>query len=181
MSQPSLYLQVMGSQFHQLAAPVRRFHSLSGLHVLRGEVVIDAPKNRLARLLARCLGAPLADARGAIRFDLDASPALETWTRHFPGRTMTSRLARRDAELVERLGAARLTFRLAQAGGTLQMHLARLHFLGLPCPSWLMPRVIAQESGTDGRLHFAVQASVAGLGLVASYRGFLELPPEDCR
>lgn len=181
MNQASLYRQVMGSDFQQLARAVRQFHSLSGPHVLRGEVAIDAPHGRLASLLARCIGAPLTTTRGAIRFDLDASPGLETWTRHFPGRTMTSRLARRDAQLVERLGPARLTFRLAQAGGTLRMQLVRLHVLGVPCPSWLMPRVIAQESGDEGRLHFFVQASVAGLGLVASYRGFLELPPEGCR
>jgi hypothetical protein len=41
-----------------------------------------------------------------------------------------------------------------------------------------MPRVLARETG-DHDLHFHVEAAVPLLGIVASYRGHLALPPGE--
>jgi hypothetical protein len=178
MSGPSLYQQVLGAEFAQLPPALRAFHALSGRHRLTGAVVIDAPATRPAKFLAWCLGAPLAAQTGAIRFDLDAEAASETWTRHFPARTMRSRLDLGRGCVVERLGPARLTFALVRAGTTLEMRLVRMQFLGVPCPSWLRPRVVARETASTGRLHFDVHASLPLVGTVASYRGHLDVPAE---
>jgi len=43
----------------------------------------------------------------------------------------------------------------------------------VPCPTWLMPRIVAVEEGGQGRLHFDVSASVPGLGRVVGYKGHL--------
>ncbi|WP_435531685.1 DUF4166 domain-containing protein [Ramlibacter cellulosilyticus] len=110
-----------------------------------------------------------------MRFELAAAPAAETWTRHFPGRTMRSRLSG-DACVVEDLGPARLTFALVRSEASLRMRLVRLQFLRLPCPRWLLPRVLAEERGEPGVLHFHVEATVPLLGRVAGYRGWLQLP-----
>ncbi|WP_309246587.1 DUF4166 domain-containing protein [Ramlibacter montanisoli] len=135
----------------------------------------DAPASAPARLLAWCLGSPQRAHQGRLRFELDANPDAEVWTRHFPGKTMRSRLSGGPL-LVEQLGPARLTFALAAADPGLVMRLVRLQFLRVPCPRWLMPHIVAEESGTGGRLNFRVHASVPVLGTVASYRGYLELP-----
>jgi hypothetical protein len=86
---------------------------------------------------------------------------------------MTSQLRLVGSSLVENLGAARLTFDLCESGGTLEMRLSGLRFLGVPCPGRLLPLIIAQESGHDRKLHFRVQASLPLIGVVASYRGHL--------
>ncbi|WP_369124981.1 DUF4166 domain-containing protein, partial [Enterobacter asburiae] len=44
-----------------------------------------------------------------------------------------------------------------------------------PCPAWLRPAVVAEETGDGDRFHFNVRASVPLLGVVAAYRGYLDL------
>lgn len=178
MTGPSLYRQVLGPDFARLPAPVQAFHALHGVHELAGWVEVDAPASAPAALLARWLGAPRAAQDGPIRFRLHATPQEETWTRHFPGHTMRSRMRVQGTQLVERLGPARLAFALAQDGGTLQMRLVGLRFLGVPAPAWLRPRIVAEETASTGRLHFKVQATLPWIGLVTSYRGHLDIGTE---
>lgn len=175
MSAASMYEQVMGESFARLPPALQRFHTLAGSHRLHGWVDTDAPSTAAARLLALCLGTPREATSGPIRFQLDATPTAETWTRHFPSQTMTSHMRLDARRIVEQLGAARLTFALCEAEGRLQMRLIGLRFLGVPCPRWLIPRIVAEETGDADRLHFHVQASVPLVGTVASYRGHLDI------
>ena len=62
--------------------------------------------------------------------------------------------------------AARLGFALRGSPEKLEMQLVRLHFLGVPCPRWLLPAIVAEETATTGRLHFRVQASLPLVGVV---------------
>lgn len=179
MSATTLYQAVLGPEFGLLPLAVRRFHSLRGRHQLHGWVEAQAPRSLGAKLLALCLGTPLRPRRGALRFELDAAAATEVWTRHFPGRTMQSRLNLASARVVEHLGPVRLTFALVRRDAVLAMELQRLQFLGVPCPRCLRPRVVAEESGSADRLHFRVQASMPLAGLVAGYEGYLQLPPGE--
>ena len=173
-----MYERVMGDAYARLAPAVQRFHRLAGRHVLHGVVQTDAPANALAALIARGLGSPLRAASGTIRFELEAGPCFETWTRHFPGRTMSSRLRFEAGQLVERLGVARLAFTLDEFDGRLVMRLASLRFAFIPCPAWLRPRIVAEETGVGDSLHFRVEAHVPGVGRVVGYRGHLVLPAE---
>ena len=178
MTAPSLYERVLGARYASLAPALQRFHSLAGLHVLHGVVETEPPASWLGRALARGLGSPLQATTGPLRFELDAAPSLETWTRHFPSRTMRSRLQFDAGRVTERMGAARMTFTLDEAGGRLQMRLERLRFLGVPCPAWLRPRIVAEETGEGERLHFRIEACVPGIGRVVGYRGHLVVPAE---
>lgn len=178
MTEPSMYAQALGERFALLPAGVQRFHRLSGTWTLTGEVQTAAPAPGLARLLAWALGTPRWAGAGAIRFELAATPRAETWTRHFPTQTMRSTLRLAGTELHEVLGASRLRFRLRATPQALEMQLIGLHFLGLPCPRWLLPEIVARETG-DGRwLCFEVSARVPGIGQVAGYRGHLHLPED---
>ena len=165
----------MGESFGLLAPALQQFHRLAGQNELHGLVAIHAPESFLARVLARLLGTPLVACEGPIRFELDAQPLAETWGRYFPSHVMTSRLQLVDDHIVEKLGGARLTFALIEKNGQLSMQLCRLHFFGVPCPGWLMPRVVAEESGRNGRVDFHVRAEVPYVGAVAGYNGYLLL------
>lgn len=172
----SLYQRVMGDAYQHLSPALARFHRLSGVHRLQGHVQVDAPATWPARALAWALGTPLRSAQGAITFELDARADAEVWTRRFPTQTMQSTLREVAGQVVERLGAARLTFVLQQSEGRLVMKLQRLHFCGIACPAWLRPEVVAQEAGVGDALHFTVQASVPWVGRVVSYQGHLMVP-----
>ena len=178
MRPPPLFEAALGARFAELAPALRRFHRLSGRHELQGVVETDPPASTVGRLLARRLGSPLQSASGAIRFELDAAPGVETWTRHFPARTMRSSLRLVDGRVVERMGPARLVFALDAIDGGLRMRLQAMRFLGIPCPAWLRPRIVAEENGGDSRLHFRIEAAVPGIGRVVGYRGHLVVPDE---
>ncbi|WP_426393878.1 DUF4166 domain-containing protein [Ralstonia sp. R-29] len=171
----SLYETILGAQYAELAPAVQAFHHIAGRVVLDGEVETEPPASRVARWLAWCIRTPRTSTRGPIRFTLDATPLQETWTRHFPRQTMRSTLSLHQGRIMERLGAVRLFFALEAERGVLQMRLEGLRFLGIPCPGWLRPDVLAEESGNDDRFHFNIRASVPLLGVVAAYRGYLDL------
>ena len=59
---------------------------------------------------------------------------------------MTSVLRLDGTGLVEHLGAAKLRFELTAENEKLHMRLVGLSFLRIPCPAWLMPRIVAEES-----------------------------------
>jgi len=176
MSGLTLFETVMGARFAGLAPTLQRFHRLSGSHVLEGVVETWPPDTAVGRALAWCLGSPRRAATGTIRFELQAAPTVETWTRHFPARTMRSRLALVDGRVVERMGLARLTFALDEADGQLRMRLERMSFGGIPCPAWLRPRLVAEETGEGDCLHFHIEAAVIFIGRVVGYRGWLRVP-----
>jgi hypothetical protein len=177
-SQPrSLFQLAMGPAFERLHPALRRFHSLAGRSTLSGRVRTEPPPTRLGRLLACFTRTPSTAQEGPIRFELDAAPQRERWTRHFPSSTMASTLSLRGGEVIERLGAATLVFELREAEGRLSMVLKRMRFLGIPCPRWLMPRIRAEERGEGDSLHFDIQADVPGCGTVVHYQGWLALPP----
>jgi hypothetical protein len=174
-----LYRQALGADFLRLPEPLQQFHSLQGHHELSGWVEVTAPASFGARVLARCLGAPLEATQGPLRFEVESRPGSERWVRRFPGKTMESHLTRTGALLVERLGAARLAMALQAHPDKLEMQLVGLRFLAVPCPRWLLPTIVAEEVASAGRLHFRVQASIPLLGTVASYRGHIDLPGES--
>ena len=180
MSGPSLFERVLGDRFAALPAPLQRFHRLSGRHELQGLVETDPPASAAGRVLAWCLGTPTRATHGPLRFVLEAAPDVEAWTRHFPGRTMRSRMRFASGHLVEQMGPARLTFALEVSNARLRMRLRSLHFLGIPCPAWLRPRLVAEEAGDQAagseRLHFRIEAAVPWIGPVVGYRGYLLLP-----
>ncbi len=175
----SLYQRVMGPDFERLAPSVARFHRLAGVQKLQGQVQVEAPASLPARVLAWALGAPQRAGQGAIRFELDAAPGAEVWTRIFPTQTMRSTLREAPGFVVEHLGAARLAFVLSAVdGGRLEMRLHRMSFLGIPCPRWLQPAIVARERGQGDALHFHVQATLPWVGQVVGYRGHLHVPPD---
>lgn len=178
MSTLSLYEHLMGAQFARLPSAVQRFHRIAGQKTLQGWVETRTPATPLARLIAWCLGAPQSATQGAIRFELDAQPHAECWVRHFPSRTMTSRLGRAGDCMEEKLGASTLRFKLLATSEGLAMELKSMKFLGIPCPRWLLPQVVAQEHGDHEKMHFKVCATLPLLGLVVHYQGHLVLEPE---
>ena len=58
------------------------------------------------------------------------------------------------------------------------MCLERLHFLGLLCPRWGHPAIVAEKSGEGELVHFNVSASLRWIRLVSGYWGTLLIPKE---
>jgi hypothetical protein len=172
----SVYRRVLGARFDSLDPAVQRLHSLQGQHRLDGRCTIIGAQSRLGRVIARLVGLPHAAEQTAFLFEIDAGSTVETWTRHFPRRSMRSRLHAGDHDdLIERLGIVRLQFSLAVASGALTMRLDTVRIAGIPWPRAWLPTVWAREHGDGDHFHFDVGARLGRLGLLVAYRGHLDL------
>ena len=175
MTEP-LYRRVLGADFETLDEAVQGLHARGGHWRCPGRCTVESAHGIAARLLARVLGLPRATTDAAFRFELHADIDGETWIRHFPHRVMRSRLSEAGAGLLgERLGPARLRFRLEVDGGALSMRLVDIRVLGLRWPRRLVPRVRAREHGEALRFLFDVDVHLGPLGRLVAYRGHLDL------
>lgn len=176
MSGETVYRQVLGSDFDVLDEPVRRFHSLQGKHRLRGRCSVSGAEHPIGRFVCWLLRLPCASSEAGFEFELEADSSGESWSRHFPGRTMRSRLRAGDGHtLHEHLGAARLQFSLQVVDGSLSMQLERIRLFGLRWPRRWFPEVWGIECGDDGRFCFDAGARLRVLGSLVAYSGHLEL------
>lgn len=170
-----VYRQILGSACDALDEPVRRFHSLQGRHRLHGRCSVSGAEHPIGRLVCWLLRLPRATSETDFAFELAADPSAETWTRHFPGRTMRSRLVvAAGPKLRERLGPALLLFSLHVADGSLSMKLEAIRLFGLPWPRRWFPQVWALECGDDDRFCFDAGARLRVLGSLVAYSGYLE-------
>jgi len=172
----SLYQQLLGDDYGNLPPEQRHFHALLGRHCFHGQAEITCGRHPLTRLAAMIMGLPRRDARVPLRFELEAGPEGEIWTRHFGPQVMTSVLRARQGVLVERLGVMILQSRLYRDGDCLRMQVLRARLFGmLPLPLWTMPAVQADESAQHGRIHFTIRVAWSWLGLLVAYQGFLNV------
>lgn len=173
----SIYQRLLGPHFDALPAPLRSFHAAQGQHRFEGRYSAQGPTTLPAKLLARLMSLPGSVEDQAFSFELSADEQQEAWQRHFAGKTMRSCMRLQGDELVEQLGPARFHFALAVQEGELVMLLQSVSVLGLlRLPRFLFPAIVARETTSPGRLHFHVEARMPWLGLLAAYRGHLEIP-----
>ncbi|GAB3037431.1 MULTISPECIES: DUF4166 domain-containing protein [Oleiagrimonas] len=175
MNETSLYQHLMQRDFEALEPEVRQFHALRGHVRLQGRCLTRGPRNPLARLLARVMRLPGRSGESALTFELIAEARRESWIRHFPSCCMRSVLCADGDRLVERLGPARLYFRLRRIEGRLDMQLLGVRVFGVPWPRFLSPTVHAREHGRDRQFHFDVATSMPWIGHVVAYSGHLDL------
>lgn len=177
----SLYQAILGERFSGLPTELAAFHSLAGEHSFSGRARIVAAKNPLAKVLAMLMGLPREDAEVDLRFRLLASNQEELWERHFGSHVMRSVLKRQGRLIVERLGVMVLYSTLAAENGRLSMRVEKACLFGVvPAPLWLLPDVVADETASEGRLHFEVGVTWSWLGTLVGYSGYLEVLRDEC-
>ena len=164
---------MLGAESDKLPRTIRELHSHHGTVDYIGEAIVLAPQNILAKGIAFLLGAPKRAGIGPIRFQRVATVGEERWIRYFSTCTMTSTMKIAGGVLIETLGMSKLHFELVATDKMLQMRLTRMLFCGIPCPAWLRPRIVAEETETDHRFCFNVEARVLFAGRVVGYHGFL--------
>lgn len=173
----SLFQRLLGDEFQALAPSVRVMHG-AGRHGASGCAEIFRTAHPIGALIARAMGLPPTASAVPIVVDFLPTASGERWRRRFGRHRLESSLVARDGLLVERLGPAAFSFRLARHGGGLRWEFQRLTVLGLPWPRWLSPQVHALESEADGRYRFAVTVALPWIGSLVRYHGSLQ-PREE--
>jgi hypothetical protein len=169
---------LLGADFAQLPAPVRRLHGLSQDLVAAGLAEIDVAPAPIARLLCRLAGLPKAgrEVPVSVSFRIDERGG-EHWERRFARRRYAGAMqagSRADAGLlVERFGPFALLHRLTASRDALAWRAMGWRLFGIPLPRWTLPRIDCLESAEGERFRFDIDVAFPLIGPVIHYRGWL--------
>jgi hypothetical protein len=174
-----LYQRILGDAWDALPAPVRAMHRCAGPQVAAGQADVQRGRNPLARLVAFVMGFPSAGQQVPVHVVFTPVAGGERWTRTFAGRSFTSfQSAGRgpsDHLLRERFGPFTFDLALVVEGARLSLVVRRWSFLGLALPLFLAPGGDSHEMVVDDRFQFHVEIRHRLIGLIVSYRGWLEI------
>jgi hypothetical protein len=170
----SLFPSRLGPDFVHLDPKLQWVHGGEGRD-LRGTVTVQRGTSVIARILAVLTSLPPALKNAPIRVQIDTNEEKERWTRTYAGKhLMTSTLFSDGSCLVERLGPASLTFRLAERAAGIDWRLQHVSMLGIPLPaSWF--QISARVDVRNGRYHFLIDSALRGIGRIVCYEGLLDV------
>ena len=171
--------------FTRLPEALKRFHSPSGAAVWSGIADVNGGQWFAPKMIARLFGFPATGRNIPVTVTIDRTQskhgaAVESWTRCFAGKRMTSHLRHLDDDTITEQFAP-FTFSLALEADVKGLRMPVLGWrLGpIRLPKFLAPRSETLEYMDDeGRFRFDVRLSAPLIGLLAHYRGWLE-PVQD--
>ena len=176
MPRPTLFQKTLGTAWNMLPAEVRRLHCVQDIETFSGRANVTRGKGILARLAALAFRFPAAGSDVPITVCKTRTKYGEAWERNFAGRRFRSYLTTSTpGRIKERFLAFNYEQDLLIEDGNVQFLVRRGWVLGLPIPSFLLPRTDARESVQGGRFHFNVGLyAPLGGGLIVRYSGWLE-------
>lgn len=177
----TLYAQLLGASWAQVADPVRLAHAPSPDVHGHGRMRIGHGRNPAARLLARLLRLPRPCDAAETRLVVTAGADGELWVRSFGHDRMVTRQFQSPAgELAERIGLLEFTFHLeASQGSILYRQIGAALCFGavrVPLPAICAPIVAAREDPAGPhQVHVRVSVEYPLVGMVITYDGTIEI------
>lgn len=173
----SLFRRVLGESFDRLPSVTRNIHRGRPAVLAEGEAVVAPATNVLSRAFARLVGLPVEEGRLPIRVVIESRDGREHWTRFFADRPMRSVVSlTKDNLIEERFGAFRIRMRVVPRADGLDLQRVGGRIWALSLPSFLLPRIKAEERVDEGGRHrFDVEVILPVIGRLVAYRGYLVL------
>jgi len=169
-----LYQRILGAAFSTMPETTRRLHRGMPAIVAEGQALVQPASSAFNRLLARCLGMPVVAGEVPLRVVIEQRNGREYWSRHFAGKTMRSEMREIGGLIAESFGPFTIRMRLVAHADGLDMQRVDGRFLGMPIPSFLLPKIRAEERvDATGRHLFHVEIDLPLLGRLVAYRGHL--------
>lgn len=173
-----LYQQVLGSAFDALPSRLKELHGSSARRRWSGHAQVRHGGGILARAVRAIVGFPKAASDVPVTVTFAPEIGGERWVRRFDGKVFSSLQSlgtgKNEHLLVERFGVASFALALVIDGGRLCLVPRRWSLLGIPMPTFLLPRGVSFEHEEAGRFHFDVEISAPVVGLIVAYKGSLE-------
>ena len=171
---PTLLQTALGDRWLQLPQSVQRLHSVQDRESFSGRARVTRGRGLLARLAAWYFAFPTAADDVELTLTKTRTPRGEVWERDFAGRRFRSVLTAsvRPCHYRERFGALTYEQALPVENATLSFLVERGWFLGVPIPSFLLPRSCAKEFAVNDHFHFDVGLYAPLTGeLIVRYQG----------
>ncbi|HEX8285318.1 MAG TPA: DUF4166 domain-containing protein [Pyrinomonadaceae bacterium] len=177
-----LYERLVRERWGDLDERVRSLHACGRA---TGKFAVRRGEGRVARVVARLLGLPLAGE--AVPLLLTVTPEAtggERWRRAFDGRDfVTVQSEHAGSLLAERTGPFELLFRLTVEGGALAYRregaALRAGRLRLRLPRSLAPSVEALERADGRGVRVSVRVTAPLVGLLIEYEGLVRMEEEN--
>ncbi len=175
--QASLYEKSLGSAFADLPAQVQALHGSKEKRQWRGRSKVSRGKGFLARVIATIIGFPPENEATSVTVTFTPNEEGELWERNFGGRKFRSFQAlgagRNQHLLTERFGLITVGLALVAQDQRLYLIPRRWSILGLPLPTFLLPKGESFEEEQNGKFSFNVRIEAPIVGLIVAYKGEL--------
>ena len=172
---PTLFQKALGEKWDALPASVRRLHSVQDMECFSGNAKVTRGRSLIARSVAWLVGFPRAGENIPVTVTINRTPSGETWERNFAGRKFRSHLSSspRPFHCRERFSVFTYELELPVGDESLFFPVRRGWFLGIPLPSFLLPRSEAREYDVNGVFHFDVALYAPfDRSLIVRYEGY---------
>ncbi len=173
--EPMLFQKALGEKWDALPTSVRRLHSVQDMECFSGSAKVTRGRSLIARLVAWLVGFPRAGENVPVTVTITRTPFGETWERNFASRKFRSHLSSspRPFHCHERFSVFTYELELPVGDESLFFPVRRGWFLGIPLPSFLLPRSEAREYDMNGVFHFDVALYAPfDRSLIVRYEGY---------
>ncbi|MDY8109994.1 DUF4166 domain-containing protein [Fulvimarina sp. 2208YS6-2-32] len=173
-----VFRKILGPGLDVLPAAVRAFHDSAQPRRWSGFADIVRGTSLLSRLVGAIIRVPPAGM--GVPLDVTVTPDAtgESWVRQFGHHRLTSVLTpgigRHEHLMCERFGWVDVGIALVIEHDRLRFVPRHWAVLGIPMPKRLLPSAKTFETAENGRFRFDVIFSAPIVGLIATYRGWLE-------
>ncbi len=172
---PSIYQQLLGSEFENLGPILRLVHGSDSLVKARGQVSVVYGKGVIVRLLNRIMKVPPANPSVHLRLEIQRNADKETWKRDFGGKPLVTQQWAEGGLFIEAVGGVKMAMRLRVADGFLHFDPVHTKAMGIRVPKWMQISVIAHVREREHGWEIFVETRSAILGLLFRYSGLIEL------
>jgi Domain of unknown function (DUF4166)/Saccharopine dehydrogenase NADP binding domain len=173
-----LYQQLLGSAFETLPAKVQALHGTVEARRWKGLADVKRGSGVLAKIIGRVIGFPAAASQVPVSVAFTPEGDGERWTRQFADKTFSSfqqrGVGKNDYLLIESFGVINVALALVVEDTRLFLVPRRWTCFGIPLPKYLLPAGVSFETEKDSQFCFDVEISAPVIGLIVSYKGFLE-------
>ncbi len=172
-----LYRQLLGPAYFELPVPIQEMHDVRGRLIATGRATIERGSGVAAAILGVLFRFPPAGENVPLTVTFTVTPQREEWSRSFAGKLFYSTqelgTGRQSGLLIERIGPLAFAMEAPVCDRRLHLNVTRGWCLGVPLPSFLLPRIEVFEHDADGRFNFHVDLGLPLLGRLVRYTGWL--------
>ncbi|MEO9650424.1 MAG: DUF4166 domain-containing protein [Roseobacter sp.] len=181
LNDPGIFERALGAKaFETLPKQLSNFHGSNGPVLWSGRADVDRGTGILAKTIGKIFGFPNAGQEIAVTVAIDRfcqadGTLVETWTRSFAGRHMSSNLkAFNEKKITEQFWPFTFILHLDVNAGKIEMPVTGWKIGKLALPTWLAPKSQTSEFvDENGRFRFDVKLTMPLIGMLAHYRGWL--------
>jgi hypothetical protein len=171
----SLYQQLLGDAFDNLAPNLHAFHRSESCIMAVGEFKVTRGKGFFNNLFANIANLPLDNDAAEAELIVTPLPGKETWSRRLGDKKVISKQWLSDGLLVERFKVVNIYLCAEVVDGDLIIYDAAATVLGIALPPFFTPTVMAIGKDVGEKVSVNVEIGFKPFGRIINYQGLVKV------